>query len=266
MKNIFVVSLISDQERRQHINALFAKNKLNFRYFDAINKLQVPDILKKYEIIANLDKVSVGEVACYLSHYCLWQQVVMQKLPYLIVFEDDIYFSKNAKEILDTLDWLPNDFDVIKLETMYDNVVIDNGVNVLPPHRLCHIKSPHMGTAGYIISHKGAAKLLSIVQEQGIDCPVDHLVFSQLVAGNEQRVYQLSPAICIQDKIYNEHEVKFDSVLEDERIPLQTIVKPKPSTKFNRELMRLQKQLKECPLKIFLALQGYRTKKINYKE
>lgn len=269
MKKVAVVSLIDEHERRQHIDSLFDAYKLDFSYFDAINKTQVEDTLQKHGLKIQSERMSAGEVACYLSHYCLWQQVIEHKLPYLMVFEDDIYFSKSAKTLLNNLDWLPNDFDVIKLETMHGRVMINKGIDIMLDHKLCHMKSSHMGMAGYIISQKGAKKLVTMIQGLGVDRPVDHIMFDRLIEQKASKVYQVSPALCIQDKIYNEQSTRFGSCLEEERQARPVIkVKLSAQQKINRELMRLwtQMQLVNFSRSLLLTVGGYKKQKIEYKE
>lgn len=269
MKKVAVVSLIDEHERRQHIDSLFDAHNLDFSYFDAINKTQVEDTLQKHGLKVQSARMSAGEVACYLSHYCLWQQVIEHKLPYLMVFEDDIYFSKSAKTLLNNLDWLPSDFDVIKLETMYESVMIKVNTALQPPHKLYRMKTRHLGTAGYIISHNGAKNMIELVQQFGINCPVDHFMFDKFLEKKIHNVYQLNPALCIQDKIYNSTDTKFGSVIEEGRAP-QAIVKQKLTLlqKINRELMRLWRQLHiaERYRTLSLILKGYKNQKIDYSE
>ena len=269
MKKVAVVSLIDEHERRQHIDSLFDTYNLDFNYFDAINKSQVEDTLQKHGLSVRSERMSAGEVACYLSHYCLWQQVIANKLPYLMVFEDDIYFSKSAKTLLNNLDWLPNDFDVIKLETMHGRVMINNGVDIKIDHKLCHMKSSHMGMAGYIISQKGAQKLVKMVRELGVDRPVDHIMFERFIEQKNSEVYQVNPALCIQDKVYNEQSTRFGSCLEEER-QARPVIKLKLSVrqKINRELIRFWHQLyiAERYRTLSLILKGYKNQRIDYHE
>lgn len=269
MKNIAVVSLKSEYKRRQHIEALFSDNKLDFEFFDAIDKSKVAGILNNYKIIINSKNISLGEVACYLSHYCLWQQVVEKDLPYLMIFEDDIYFSQSAKALLNQLNWLPNSFDIIKLETMYQRVLINKGINLPMKHRLSKMKSRHMGAAGYIISREGAEKLIAMTQQFGIDLPVDQVMFNKLIKQMQIEVFQVFPALCIQDKIYNEESIRFESELEETRAELKDMnLKPSRYQKLTRELGKIYQQLKPKNIYhvIWLLTNGYKKQKIEYNK
>ena len=269
MGNVVVVSLASESARRQHIDNLFSQHEIGFEYFDAINKSQVADILEKYNLTINNERLSLGEVGCYLSHYSLWHQVVEQNMPYVMIFEDDIYFSKYAGDFLKKLDWLPEEFDVIKLETMYEKVMMNRGFSLTYPYRLRHMKSSHMGLAGYILSYDGAKKLLALIQETGIDCPIDHVVFDKLIEQNGSAVYQLSPALCIQDKVYNVDSILFESRLEDERVlKAAPFIRTKLSCyqKIKRESIRLLRQVGILYANLIFAFQGYTNKKVKYKD
>lgn len=269
MKKAAVVSLINENERRQHIENLFDEHNIDFCFFDAINKLQVDETLNKYGLEVGSKRMSEGEVACYLSHYSLWEQLIEYDLPYLMIFEDDIYFSKNADDLLNNFDWQPTDFDVIKLETMYGRVMVDKGQVIGLGHNLCHMKSNHMGMAGYVVSQQGAKKLIAMSQDLGVDRPVDHIMFDLLVEQKRSKVFQVSPALCIQDKIYNENSTLFGSCLEGER-QSRPVVKLKLTTqqKLARELDRLWKQMRivNFSRSLLLTINGYNKQKIEYKE
>lgn len=269
MKSAAVVSLIHEHERRQHIDSLFDEHNLDFDYFDAINKTQVEDTLQKHGLKVQSERMSAGEIGCTLSHYCLWKQVVEKNMPYLMIFEDDIYFAKCAKELLDDLDWLPSDFDIIKIETTYEKVMLKKRIDLASSHALLQMKSRHLGSGGYIISQQAAKKLITKVKALGIQDPVDHMLFEDLVYETSNKVYQISPAICIQDIVYNEDSTRFGSCLEEER-QARPVNKVKLSArqKINRELMRLWRQLHiaERYRTLSLILKGYKNQKIDYSE
>lgn len=267
MNNIAVVSLISQHDRRQHIDTLFAEYALDFSYFNAIDRTQVTETLAKYGLSSS-EKLSTGEIACYLSHYCLWQQVIESDKSYLMIFEDDIYFSKDAKILLQPLDWLPNHFDIVKLETMYQRVLINKGSALPLAHKLCQMKSRHMGTAGYIISQAGAKKLIAMTHAMGVSQPVDLCVFNNFIEDKGSQVYQVVPALCIQDQIYND-SARFGSELNDAReVARQLKIKPSGYQKVMRELNKVIRQMqpKNMYRAISLIINGYKKQKIDYRE
>lgn len=270
MKQIAVVSLVDEHTRRAHIDHLFSEHHLDFSYFDAINKSQVEQVVDKYGLSLQSDKISKGEAACYLSHYCLWKQVVENKLAYLMIFEDDIHFSKNTKDILNNLEWLPTNFDVIKLETIRQNVMIRRGSKLLPTHRLCRIRSEHLGSGGYIISYQGAKKLLNMTLQFGLDRPVDRLLFDELICKKNGKVYQVLPAICIQEIVYDSQSIRFKSSLEVERskpiVKIEKTVDYTKTQKMKREVLRLKKQMLNIFSTTIFLFKGYKKQTIDYEK
>ncbi|MGM8888322.1 hypothetical protein ACS8FD_20505, partial [Psychrobacter sp. 1U2] len=120
-----------------------------------------------------------------------------------------------------------------------------------------------------IVSRKGAQKLVKMTRELGVDRPVDHIMFDKLIEQKTSNVYQVSPALCIQDKIYNEQSTRFESCLEEER-QSRPVVKVKLSAqqKINRELTRLWTQMNLANLSrsLLLTINGYKRQEIEYKE
>lgn len=274
MNDIYVISMTNAHERRQHIDNTFAKNNISFSYFNAIIKTQVPEQLKKYNISADEEAISVTEMACFLSHYCLWQKMIIEKRPYSVIFEDDVYLSEDTDAVLNKLTQSINEFDVIKLETMYQSVLINKGSKVINDYRLCHILSRHMGCAGYILSYEYAKKLVAMVEMQGLDQPVDSLVFKQNIASQSHKIYQLSPAICIQSQFLDDFTIKFDSDIEEARVIRKSSKKVaeseafKPLTlkqKVHKQQARLKKHINRKLLKLKLTLKGYRKVEVVYK-
>lgn len=74
------------------------------------------------------------------------------------VFEDDIYLSRESEKALSSYDWVSNELDIIKIEKSSEKVKtsvkpiihIQNNIDVF------RLKSKNLGTAGYIITNKGA--------------------------------------------------------------------------------------------------------------
>lgn len=93
------------------------------------------------------------------------------------------------------------------------------------------LASKNLGTGGYIVSRETAIKLLNTIQASTTLIPIDHFIFD--VMRSEVCIYQLSPALCIQDhKLIKSHQ-NFPSVLEKERRERKQTVRPSGETKKN---------------------------------
>ena len=91
---IFVISLRRSTERRALMVQQFARLNLPFSFFDAIDAQQCEHPLQRHyraqhSLLRKGRPLSAGEVACYASHYQLWQWCVDHQQA-VIIMEDDI--------------------------------------------------------------------------------------------------------------------------------------------------------------------------------
>ncbi|USA53214.1 glycosyltransferase family 25 protein [Acinetobacter sp. C32I] len=246
MKN-FVISLKSASDRRIHIEEQFGKKGIPFHFFDAIEPSQIDSQAEKIGLSLRQGDLSRNELACLLSHVSLWQKAVDEKIPAIAIFEDDIHLGDDAELFLTQSDWLG--VDIVKVEKSYSSVILDLEKKQLFDEKdfsLRRLKKPHLGAAGYILSYKGAIVLLEYMKEQPVLDHVDQIIFRKYVAQGECGIYQLNPALCMQDYLLNPHNQKFKTTLQWRN---KQKVKVKGLQKLFRELKRFLTQLKELPYK-----------------
>jgi glycosyl transferase family 25 len=143
--------------------------------------------------------VGYGEIGCFLSHVRVWEMVAAGTPEWVFVCEDDIHFASDAAAFLQTANWLPPEADLVKAETAFQRVLLTKQPHAVAfGHGLFQLYSAHGGTAGYFVSRKGARKLLELT---GNSCdPVDQLMFNpKLGISTELQIWQIDPAICVQD-------------------------------------------------------------------
>jgi len=126
-----------------------------------------------------------GIIGCTLSNINLWKKLVNDnEYSYYLILDDDVFFTKNAKEILNNLK-IPNDCDILYLGINEDmEIELNKDINELSKNKYRIIKNPKTnigticnGTFSYIISKKYAKKLLSIIDKQGIQNAIDSFIF-----------------------------------------------------------------------------------------
>lgn len=239
----YVISLSSAKERRKHISEEFGRQSIGFKFFDAIEPYQLADCESKYGISLKDSGLTSGEKACFFSHIELWNKAIENNLSFIAIFEDDIFLGKNAQLFLNNYDWIPQNYDILKLEMFYHFVLMDfNKFPLLNKRYLRTLKKRHLGTAGYILSLEGAKSYLSFIKNHPIKNPLDHIMFEDYLDQGELKVSQMVPAICVQaDRVGSD---KFKSQLEKERVIKRSEisnVKQKLffTEKFKREIKRL---------------------------
>lgn len=244
MKN-YVISLASALDRRKHIEKEFSTQNIEFEFFDAITPDTVK--LKIHQLLPNIciDRISLGELACCVSHMVLWQHAIDQNMSHIAIFEDDIFLGKNAHDFLMHPDWVDVDWDVVKLETFYEKTFIDSPQINIFSRQVSRLCESHFGAAGYILSNHAIQKIFENLRSSTNLLPVDHILFSnQESLFGKLNIQQLSPALCIQEKILKD-KTNLSNALDIYR---QQWRPPKEKMNFYqkilREFHRLAKQIR----------------------
>ncbi len=268
MKN-FVISLSTAQERRKHIDAEFAKQEVDFEFFDAITPANIDIATSQLGMVGYTTNLHQNEVSCLLSHMLLWKKAIDEQLDYIVIFEDDIYLGEHAKDFLLDDAWIPKECSVIKLEVFYKKIgVALKQQNLSAPNarKLLLLREAHMGCGGYILSLDVAKKLLSFIVESKVLIPVDHFLFRECP---ELEVYQLSPALCIQDMILRRGNTQFPSALEDVRNLRKGKSLKKENLKFSaklkKECSRIFRKIQKMLITLTKFRQGIRVVKIKFR-
>ena len=224
----FVISIPTADKRRNHIIQQFGQKKIPFEFFDAfIPSERLNEHLQRY--LPNVDatpRLTMGEKGCLMSHFMLWKKCVDDDLDYITLFEDDILLGENVEQFLAEDEWLKVRFNfqeifVLRLETFLMPVKIEKQQGILPfqQREIDILKSKHFGTAGYVISHGAAKYLIEVFEKFSSEeiKPIDEIMFNQLIDISGYQVYQLNPAICVQELQLNQENSVLESGLQKER-------------------------------------------------
>lgn len=139
-----------------------------------------------------------AEVCCFLSHRLCWQSIADGPDRYGAVFEDDVVFSHDAGAMLADDAWVPRGADVVKLETFFVRVRIGGQHDrIKNGYSVRRLAGQHMGSCGYLVSKKGAQKLLTGTRR--LKTTVDFAIFDPtMMTTARNATYQLMPALCTQ--------------------------------------------------------------------
>ena len=132
------------------------------------------------------------------------------------VAEDDIHICKSSNILFENNNWIPQHCDILKAETTNQRILQSTNPIILSSgHELRELISYHGCAGGYFISNGAANKLLEKTKDT---CdPIDHILFNKVFNINRSlHVYQLNPAICIQD-MYLNYKPILVSVLDSDR-------------------------------------------------
>lgn len=218
LKN-YVISVNTATQRREHISNEFGKQNIPFEFFDAITPRQLPELAEKFGLNISHSQLTKGEYACLFSHFYLWQQMIDNNDSYIGIFEDDVHLGENTNQFLCTADWINSECKLVKLEHFYDQLILGKTLFQHRNRSIKQLKQANLGTAGYIIHQDMAKALIGYIQDlfKHQAEPIDHIMFEHFLTYDiDLKVYQLSPALCIQsDRLDIQKAIVSD--LENER-------------------------------------------------
>lgn len=245
MKN-YVISLKTATDRRQHIENQFSHHQVEYQFFNALTPDLAATMADKLKLNVNEKFLAKTELACFMSHVALWQKMLDENISYMAIFEDDIYLGDDASFYLNSHDWIDPDWNIIKIEAFNERVLIGKPYVQLEKgnRSISKLKSCNLGTAGYILSIKGAKEYLEYIQSIEL-IPLDQLMFNQYVLNKKNNIYQMNPALCIQEMILYPEKSKTSLVsdLYNERQQRMKNNKKKGWSKIKLEIYRIYMQL-----------------------
>jgi glycosyl transferase family 25 len=162
---IFVINLDRSLKRRESISAFFSKYSLEGEFVQAIDchdlTVEATDWLVDREAFRHKHgrEISLGEVACCLSHIRAWRMISDRNLPMAIVLEDDAGFGQDFADFARSEISVPADCDIVSLFHVYTQL----SDNYVPLYRHYQISRPvgcMMMTIGLLLTKSGVDKLL----------------------------------------------------------------------------------------------------------
>lgn len=247
MKN-YVINLDRSADRLAHCHNQFGRLNLSFERVQAVDaRALTQETIDSISVHKDWPKPTISEFACFMSHRKCWELLVSSNEKYAAIFEDDIILTEGATDFLRNYDWIPSDFNLLRLETFRTKVYFKRWGKVPVNNRhLLRMVSFQSGAGGYVLSHALAAKLLKLT-DQYMPVPVDHFLFDpdcEVYASNN--IYQLAPAICAQEQVLTTGELSLGLNIEDRSIV--NMIRKKRGTLTQRE--KIARELKRGVIKL----------------
>lgn len=116
---ILVISLKKDIARKTEITAALNKLGLKFDFIDAVygKDLTHDEINSVYYHDKSLlkRKINNNEIGCALSHFKAYEFILQNKMDKAIILEDDAIITEKFIKALDTIRYLPADWELLTL-------------------------------------------------------------------------------------------------------------------------------------------------------
>ena len=175
----FIISLEKNKERQDYLKKEVYPKLTNYfkcAAFDA-ELDDANEILKDNNIFLTdsfYDKCNEGQLGCFLSHFQLWKYLIKSNIDLAVVLEDDVKIYNNFNKNIDTIyENLPVKFDYVHLFIHPDkqNIQYLEGKDgdIIPAE-------DNFGTVAYMISLRGAKRLVKLTELLKIQAPVDRQI------------------------------------------------------------------------------------------
>ncbi|MCE3038299.1 glycosyltransferase family 25 protein [Helicobacter sp. faydin-H8] len=144
----------------------FENTIFDFSFFEAIdakNALQMQNFTKYYQKtlakITHGRELYRGEIACYASHFSLWEKCIVLDEP-IVILEDDVilfeHFQKGVEEII------KSNYSFVRFFALFDS---KKNIHPKNNHTLVVKNSKLGGTQGYYLEPSAAKTLVKYSQK-----------------------------------------------------------------------------------------------------
>jgi glycosyl transferase, family 25 len=253
----FIINLDSATQRLNTISERLETLQVPWERVPAVNGKTISSSTHKEENKRARDrKLSYMELGCLHSHVSIWKRIIDEHIDVALILEDDVLIADSLPSLLNDLSWLPNDNCIVRLETFLRPAVLGPKTMDVAGSAIYPLRSIQHGGAAYIMTHKQAETLIRCYHTY-IDTS-DHMLFRY---PREHNVYQIVPAVCIQQDIFYNGRLGATSALEEQRYLFQLRSLYQPATLVRHFIWRI------CSTATIILdrLKGYPWKMIPFK-
>jgi glycosyl transferase family 25 len=199
-----IINLAHRVDRRESMRQQMEAQGLDLPFFEAVFGADLaPDALDKWvRPMGPFGPQGHGDRACTASHFELMIAFLKSDADWLFALEDDAKLSPELSLWVNDLSWIPDDADVVKLESWVDKRVVlalDRTCKQHLSRGVTQLSTHHSGTAGFLVSRAHAERVVQLMGHVGV--PIDHLLFNPGISKLARRavIYQVQPSLIRQD-------------------------------------------------------------------
>lgn len=240
MTQIYVINLEKDKERINKVEKMLNAHGHNYTKVDGVYGKEMTQEEKHENCTSIFANYGInGAIGCAMSHKKTWE-LISQNDGVALILEDDVILSDDFNiELKKVLDNTPKDFDLLYLGYTLGSVT-DNNVTELFAffkglrhkggivNEYVHIPIYPFACHSYVLSNKGAKKLLNILERDRIYTHIDMQIND---CRDELNVYGSNKKIVIQN-MKNSNNVKEYPKLLNEVIDKAVCIDDQMSTSY----------------------------------
>ncbi|RBP17527.1 GR25 family glycosyltransferase involved in LPS biosynthesis [Roseiarcus fermentans] len=185
---LYVINLDRDRDRLAHTREQLAG--LSFTRVPAVDGTTIPETAKG---------LTRFELACLASHRDAWRRFLAAGDAHACFLEDDLHIWPGFAALVGDDAWVPADAHSVKLDTYFQQVRLGLRRPVGGGREVARLYSRHESSAAYVLSRAGAQRYLDLTDPPAL--PADYSLFPKNARRLGLRIYQLAPAVAIQDHL-----------------------------------------------------------------
>ena len=159
---VYVISLLRAESRRLSIARRLQSLGISFEFVDAVDGAELD--LSKYADrlderlmrLHNKHQLTCGEIGCFLSHYQLWERMIVKNTAYAVILEDDVILQDDFMEVINALPSIGWYWDVVRLSAFFERRIGHTLCPIGQCRSLVRYKKYTAGTTAYVMSLAGA--------------------------------------------------------------------------------------------------------------
>ena len=185
---VFVINLDRDRERLEHMRRQL--QGVPFVRVAAVDGTKTP------ETASGLTRF---EIACLESHRDAWRRFLAAGDAHACFLEDDLHLWPGFAALAADPSWIPADAHTVKLDTYLQKVKLGERRPAIGDRAVARLYSRHESSAAYLLSRAGAERYLQLTERPTL--PADYAIFRKDARRVGLVIYQLVPAVAIQDHL-----------------------------------------------------------------
>ncbi len=209
----YVINLKQDVGRMEVINARFQELDLPFTRIDAVDGRLMSNAAFDAFVKARQSKEGGwgrGQAGCFLSHYMVWTEIAQGTAQCAAIFEDDVHLARSISVVFKDDLWLPDLFDIVRLETSTNRVLLDRRTVHQWATVHCTGCGRRAGAPAPIFSvAKGLEKSSPFHRHAIIASITFYFLLKNNSVAQDLIIYQISPALATQDKFLEQKNAAF---------------------------------------------------------
>jgi glycosyl transferase, family 25 len=190
---IYLINLDRDAARLAHMRDQLSG--VAFERISAVDGSKLPAATKG---------LTRFELACLESHKLAWRQYLSGSEAHACFLEDDLHIRPGFATLTAGESWIPSDAHSVKLDTYLQKVELGHRRVAIDGREIATLYSRHQSSAAYILTREGAARYLDLTARPSL--PADYALFPNHSRRLGLRIYQLCPAVAIQDHLVQPNE------------------------------------------------------------